>query len=93
MSSIDHVHNESIENFSAVSQSLIISFAVKEKESNESTPNSYSASMNKITPNISVLRGNYVDVPLGSQCSSQTNRSDVSKVRKNENDKCVCRIL
>ena len=93
MSSIDDVHNETSENFSTFSQSLIKSFAVKEKDSEESIPNSYSASMNKVTPNLSVYKGNYVDVPLGSKYSLKTNRSNQSKVRKNENDKCICRII
>ena len=93
MSSIDDVNSESSEKVSTLSQSLIKSFAVKEKDSNESMQPSCSPSVNKMTPNDSVYKGNYEEIPLGSKRGSVVNKSDEVKVRKNETDKCFCRII
>ena len=96
MSSIDDVNNESSESsekVSTLSQSLIKSFAVNEKDSNESLQVSCSQSVYKMTPNDSVYKGNYEEIPLGSKRGSVTNKINEVKVRKNETDKCICRII
>ncbi len=89
----DELNCDACERVSTLSISLIKSFNDKEGSLSECSPASNSASMNKITPNVSVSRGTYFDVPLSSTPQSTLRKVTDINLRKSESDKCFCRIF